>query len=92
MRLLCGASGVDCAFQVALTFLLPSGWPCFGGQGRCPSGWERRVDEVVFRSDMTVDLVKHAAGDADVIWAARVSTRGEQSGWRLTVTRCGRRG
>jgi thymidylate synthase (FAD) len=24
-------------------------------------------------------LVKHAAGDADVIWAARVSTLGEQS-------------
>jgi thymidylate synthase (FAD) len=37
------------------------------------------VPEVVFRSDMTVELIKHAASDADVIWAARVSTRGEQS-------------
>jgi thymidylate synthase (FAD) len=37
------------------------------------------VQEVVFRSDVTVELVKHAASDADVIWAARVSTIGEQS-------------
>lgn len=37
------------------------------------------MTEVVFRSDMTVELIKHAASDADVIWAARVSTRGEQS-------------
>ena len=36
-------------------------------------------DEVRFRSGMTVELVKHAASDADVIWAARVSTKGEQS-------------
>ena len=35
--------------------------------------------QVRFRSDVTVELVKHAAGDADVIWAARVSTKGEQS-------------
>ena len=28
---------------------------------------------------MTVELVKAAASDADVIWAARVSTKGEQS-------------
>ena len=35
--------------------------------------------EVIFRSDMTVELIKHAASDADVIWAARVSTTGEQS-------------
>jgi thymidylate synthase (FAD) len=32
-----------------------------------------------FRSDVTVDLVKHAASDSDVLWAARVSTAGEQS-------------
>jgi thymidylate synthase (FAD) len=37
------------------------------------------MDEVTFRSDMTVELVKHAASDADVLWAARVSTKGEQS-------------
>ncbi|AQU66229.1 FAD-dependent thymidylate synthase [Streptomyces niveus] len=32
-----------------------------------------------FRSEVTVDLVKHSAGDSDVLWAARVSTAGEQS-------------
>jgi thymidylate synthase (FAD) len=36
-------------------------------------------DEIRFRGDMTVELVKHAASDADVIWAARVSTKGEGS-------------
>ena len=36
-------------------------------------------DEVRFRSDVTVELVKHAASDTDVLWAARVSTKGEQS-------------
>ncbi|MBO0821120.1 MAG: FAD-dependent thymidylate synthase, partial [Nocardiopsaceae bacterium] len=35
--------------------------------------------DIKFRDDMTVELVKHAASDADVIWAARVSTKGEQS-------------
>ena len=32
-----------------------------------------------FRSDVTVELVKSSAGDADVLFAARVSTKGEQS-------------
>jgi thymidylate synthase (FAD) len=32
-----------------------------------------------YRSDITVELVKHAASDSDVLWAARVSTAGEQS-------------
>lgn len=32
-----------------------------------------------FRSDVTVDLVKSAAADSDVLFAARVSTAGEQS-------------
>jgi thymidylate synthase (FAD) len=36
-------------------------------------------DEIEFRSDVTVELIKHAASDADVIWAARVSTKGENS-------------
>jgi len=35
--------------------------------------------EISFRTDVTVELVKHSAGDADVVWAARVSTKGEQS-------------
>ena len=33
----------------------------------------------VFRSDMSVELIKSSASDADVIWAARVSTAGENS-------------
>ncbi|MFI0964508.1 FAD-dependent thymidylate synthase [Streptomyces sp. NPDC021080] len=33
----------------------------------------------VFRSDVTVELIKHTASDADVLFAARVSTAGEQS-------------
>jgi thymidylate synthase (FAD) len=37
------------------------------------------VPDITFRSDMTVELIKHAASDADVIWAARVSTKGEQT-------------
>ena len=36
-------------------------------------------DPVVFRSDMTVELVKATAHDSDVVFAARVSTAGEQS-------------
>ncbi|MFJ3043589.1 FAD-dependent thymidylate synthase [Streptomyces tendae] len=35
--------------------------------------------EPVFRSDVTVQLVKATASDADVLFAARVSTLGEQS-------------
>lgn len=34
---------------------------------------------IVFRDDVTVELVKASANDADVIWAARVSTAGEKS-------------
>jgi thymidylate synthase (FAD) len=32
-----------------------------------------------FRSDVTVELVKSSAQDSDIVWAARVSTVGEQS-------------
>ncbi|MFC4534778.1 FAD-dependent thymidylate synthase [Sphaerisporangium dianthi] len=32
-----------------------------------------------FLSDVTVNLVRHSAADSDVVWAARVSTAGEQS-------------
>lgn len=38
----------------------------------------------LFRGDMTVELVKHSAADSDVMWAARVSTAGEQSLEELT--------
>lgn len=37
------------------------------------------MSDIVFRSDMTADLVRCAARDSDVIFAARVSTQGEQS-------------
>ncbi len=36
-------------------------------------------DEITFRSDITVELVRASASDADVVFAARVSTVGEQS-------------
>ncbi len=35
--------------------------------------------EVQFRSDVTVELVRSSASDADVLFAARVSTMGEQT-------------
>jgi thymidylate synthase (FAD) len=38
---------------------------------------EDTKQEIIFRDDMTVELVKSSASDADVIWAARVSTAGE---------------
>ncbi len=34
---------------------------------------------ITFRSDVTVELVKASASDGDVVFAARVSTKGEQS-------------
>ena len=40
---------------------------------------EQREWEVEFRSDLTAELVRASAQDADVLFAARVSTKGEQS-------------
>jgi thymidylate synthase (FAD) len=37
------------------------------------------VSEIQFRSDMTVELVRSSAHDSDVLFAARVSTQGEQT-------------
>ncbi|KRO39245.1 MAG: FAD-dependent thymidylate synthase [Microbacteriaceae bacterium BACL25 MAG-120322-bin65] len=34
-------------------------------------------EKIQFRSDVTVELVRHSASDADVLFAARVSTQGE---------------
>ena len=34
---------------------------------------------IIFRSDVEVELVKHSANDLDVVFAARVSTRGENA-------------
>jgi thymidylate synthase (FAD) len=36
-----------------------------------------------FRSEMSVELIKYSAADSDVVWAARVSTAGEQSAGEL---------
>ena len=36
-------------------------------------------DGIIFREDMSVELVKSSASDSDVIWAARVSTAGDKS-------------
>ncbi|MCU1403785.1 MAG: thyX, partial [Glaciihabitans sp.] len=36
-------------------------------------------DEIEFRSDVTVELVRSNASDADVLFAARVSTQGEKT-------------
>ena len=40
---------------------------------------ETPAPEITFRSDVSVELVKASASDADVVFAARVSTKGEQS-------------
>ncbi|MFD9815952.1 FAD-dependent thymidylate synthase [Streptomyces sp. NPDC059080] len=45
-----------------------------------PDGPDSSDSELArFRSEVTVELVKHSAADSDVLWAARVSTAGEQS-------------
>ncbi|MEN8656384.1 FAD-dependent thymidylate synthase [Streptomyces sp. 21So2-11] len=44
-----------------------------------PDGTPAETAKPTFRSEVTVELVKHTAGDSDVLWAARVSTAGEQS-------------
>ncbi|CAB4613655.1 MAG: FAD-dependent thymidylate synthase [Actinobacteria bacterium] len=36
-------------------------------------------EQIQFRDDVSVELVKSSASDADVIWAARVSTAGDKS-------------
>ncbi len=55
----------------------PRGWHANGLT--VISGRMTTVQGITFRSDVTVELIKHAASDADVIWAARVSTKGEQT-------------
>jgi thymidylate synthase (FAD) len=37
------------------------------------------VPDIQFRSDLTVELVRSSASDSDVLFAARVSTQGEQT-------------
>lgn len=52
-------------------------------QEYCRIHYGYRVDtpapEIEFRSDITVELVRSSASDSDVVFAARVSTVGEQS-------------
>ncbi|MFI5805561.1 FAD-dependent thymidylate synthase [Streptomyces sp. NPDC051561] len=49
-----------------------------------PDSTPEETQKPSFRSEVTVELVKHAAQDSDVLWAARVSTAGEQSLEELT--------
>src|SRR6478735_940993 len=49
------------------------GWHRFSAVTETPA------PEITFRSDVSVELVKASASDADVVFAARVSTKGEQS-------------
>ncbi|MBT4908934.1 MAG: FAD-dependent thymidylate synthase [Microbacteriaceae bacterium] len=37
------------------------------------------LEDIEFRTDVTVELIRHSASDADVLFAARVSTQGEQT-------------
>jgi thymidylate synthase (FAD) len=48
--------------------------------------------EITFRSDVTVELVRSSASDADVVFAARVSTVGEQSLDEVNADATGSRG
>jgi thymidylate synthase (FAD) len=61
-----------------------------GGRGYADArtdtgGWPEELfvtesdPEITFRDDVSVELVRAAAQDADVLFAARVSTKGEQS-------------
>ena len=57
----------------------PSVTVSYGGRdAHCPVMWSL-VAEIEFRSDVTVELVRSNASDADVLFAARVSTMGEQT-------------
>ena len=40
---------------------------------------DAQTPEIEFRSDVTVELVRSSASDSDVLFAARVSTQGEQT-------------
>jgi len=48
-------------------------------ESMAPAGEEQPLTQIQFRADMTVELVKASAHDSDVVFAARVSTAGEQS-------------
>src|SRR3954464_1372306 len=50
-----------------------------------PADAAAQAPEGTFRSDVAVELVRASAQDADVLFAARVSTQGEQSLGQLDV-------
>jgi thymidylate synthase (FAD) len=64
-----GALVDDEALRVRLARLGAAPW----------KGMRVAVEEIEFRSDVTVELVRYSASDADVLFAARVSTQGEQT-------------
>jgi thymidylate synthase (FAD) len=47
--------------------------------GRVTDDTPTTAPEIEFRSDVTVELVRSSASDSDVLFAARVSTQGEQT-------------
>lgn len=55
------------------------GWRISRLASKFVGGFTVTAQPIRFRSDVSVELIKAAASDADVIWAARVSTKGEQS-------------
>src|SRR3954471_18804199 len=72
--------------RARLTWASGTGTSCAGDAHRDsspPATMVHRVSdeafEIQFRSDMTVELVRSSAQDADVLFASRVSTFGEQS-------------
>ena len=64
-----GALRDDEAFHAGLARLGDERW----------KGMRVAVEDIEFRSDVAVELVRHSASDADVLFAARVSTQGEQT-------------
>jgi thymidylate synthase (FAD) len=56
------------------------GWTRLGRTDRARAGIVNGVpNDIQFRSDVTVELVRSSAHDSDVLFAARVSTQGEQT-------------
>lgn len=49
------------------------------GRGYAGGVTDAQTPDIQFRSDMTVELVRSSASDSDVLFAARVSTQGEQT-------------
>lgn len=77
-----GQIGTGCvaAPTRCLHMVFRNGWPSEQGGRLATKPQEVSVETAVkFRSDMTVELIKASASDADVLFAARVSTRGESS-------------